>query len=126
MIPMCDDQEDTRARACPAYGPGRTAVPKATQGWDNAKKVNGSRRHIAVDTTGLVLDVVITAASVQDRQAARPLLENTHRACRRVRLVWAEAGYAGTLAAWAQDLHMTRGERCLLRLPSFRRLRRTR
>ena len=82
-------------------------VPKATRGWDNAKKVNGRKRHIAVDTTGLVLDVVITPASVQDRQGARPLLWNTHRACRRVRLVWADAGYSGKLAAWAQTLKMT-------------------
>jgi hypothetical protein len=35
--------------------------------------------------------VVITAASVQERQAARPLLWNTRRACRHVRLVWADA-----------------------------------
>jgi cell wall-associated NlpC family hydrolase len=41
-------------------------MPKATRGWDNAKKVHGRKRHIAVDTTGLVPDVVITAASVQD------------------------------------------------------------
>jgi transposase len=37
----------------------------------------------------------------------RPLLWNTHRACRRVRLVWADAGYAGQLAAWAATLKMT-------------------
>ena len=43
-------------------------VPRASRGWDNAKKVNGRKRHIAVDVMGLVLDVVITAASVQDRQ----------------------------------------------------------
>ena len=49
-------------------------VPKASRGWDNAKKVNGRKRHIAVDATGLVLAVVITAASVQDRDAVRPLL----------------------------------------------------
>ena len=59
------------------------------------KKVNGRKRHIAVDTTGLLLAVVITAASIQDRDAARPLLQNLHRACRRVRLVWADAGYTG-------------------------------
>jgi transposase len=52
-------------------------VPRASRGWDAAKKVNGRKRHIAVDTTGLVLDVVITPASVQDRQGARPLLWNT-------------------------------------------------
>jgi transposase len=83
-------------------------VPKASRGWDNAKKVNGRKRHIAVDVTGLVLDVVITAASVQDRDAARPLLWNTRRACRGVRLVWADAGYhASKLTAWAAALKMT-------------------
>jgi len=83
-------------------------VPKATRGWDNAKKVNGRKRHIAVDTTGLLLAVVITAACVQDRDAARPLLWNLRRACRRVRLVWADAGYAaGKLATWAAALRLT-------------------
>jgi transposase len=82
-------------------------VPKASRGWDNAKKVNGRKRHIAVDTTGLVLDVVITPASAQDRQGARPLLWNTHRACRKVRLVWADAGYTGKPVAWATTLKMT-------------------
>jgi transposase len=50
---------------------------------------------------------VITAASVQDRAGARPLLWNLHRACRRVRLVWADAGYTGKLAAWATAMTMT-------------------
>jgi transposase len=50
---------------------------------------------------------VITAASVQDRQAARPLLWNLHRACRKVRLVWADAGYTGKLATWAAKQKMT-------------------
>src|SRR5690348_1787044 len=76
-------------------------VPKASRGWDAAKKVNGRKRHIAVDVTGLLLAVVITAASVQDRDAARPLLWNLHQTCRRVRLVWADAGYTGKLASWA-------------------------
>jgi transposase len=82
-------------------------VPKATRGWDNAKKVNGGKRHIAVDAMGLLLAVVITAASVQDRDAARPLLWNLHRACRRIRLIWADAVYAGKLATWAATLNMT-------------------
>src|SRR5690242_2201673 len=75
-------------------------VPRASRGWDAAKKVNGRKRHIAVDTLGLVLDVVITAASVQDRDGARPLLWNTRRACPRVRLVWADAVYNGKLNTW--------------------------
>ena len=76
-------------------------VPKASRGWDTAKKVNGRKRHIAVDTTGLLLEVLATAASVQDRDAARPLLFNLHRARRRVRRAWADGGYAGQLQPWA-------------------------
>ena len=85
-------------------------VPTATRGWDNAKKGkkgNGRTRHIAVDVTGLVLAVVITAASVQDRDAARPLRWNLHSACRRVRLIWADAGYTGKLTARATTTRMT-------------------
>ena len=78
-------------------------VPKASRGWDNAKKVNGRKRHIAVDTTGLLLEVLATPASVQDRDAARPLLFNLHRARRRVRRAWADAVYAGKLQPWAAD-----------------------
>jgi transposase len=76
-------------------------VPKASRGWDNAKKVNGRKRHIAVDTTGLLLEVLATPASVQDRDAARPLLFNLHRARRRIRRAWADSVYAGKLQPWA-------------------------
>lgn len=82
-------------------------VPRASRGWDNAKKVNGRKRHIAVDAMGLLLAVVITAASVQDRDAARPLLWNLHRASRHIRLIWADAVYAGKLSAWAASMKMT-------------------
>ena len=81
-------------------------VPRASRGWDNAKKVNGRKRHIAVDAMGLLLAVVITAASVQDRVAARPLLWNLHRTSCRVRLIWADAVYTGKLTAWAATMKM--------------------
>ena len=81
---------------------GADTVPRASRGWDNAKKVNGRKRHIAVDTLGLIITIVVTAASVQDRDAARPLIWNLHRAGRRVRLVWADGGYAGKLVTWAK------------------------
>jgi transposase len=82
-------------------------VPRASRGWDNAKKVNGRKRHIAVDAMGLLLAVVITAASVQDRDAARPLLWNLHRSSRHIRLIWADAVYTGKLSAWAASMKMT-------------------
>ena len=76
-------------------------VPRSSRGWDAAKKVNGRKRHIAVDTSGLLLEVLVTPASTQDRDAARPLLFNLHRARRRIRLAWADGGYAGKLLPWA-------------------------
>jgi transposase len=76
-------------------------VPRASRGFDAGKKVNGRKRHIAVDTLGLLLVVLVTAASVQDRDAARPLLWRLRVKLRRIRLVWADAGYAGKLVVWA-------------------------
>jgi transposase len=79
-------------------------VPKQSRGFDAGKKVNGRKRHIAVDTLGLLLAVVVTAASTQDRDAARPLLWRLRVAQRRLRLVWADAAYAGKLVVWAAVL----------------------
>jgi putative transposase len=62
---------------------------------------NGTKRHLAVDVLGLLLTVLVTAASVQDRDAARPLLWNLRRAFPSVKLAWADGGYAGKLVTWA-------------------------
>lgn len=81
-------------------------VARASRGWDNGKKVNGRKRHIAVDTLGLLLAVVVTPASVQDRDGARPLLWRLRAGSRHVRLAWADAGYAGKLVTWATALRL--------------------
>ena len=77
-------------------------VAKDSRGWDQAKKINGRKRHIAVDALGLIVAIVITAASVQDRAAARALLWRLRSGHRRIRLVWADSGYAGKLVTWAK------------------------
>lgn len=51
---------------------------------------------------GLLLAVVITAANVQDRDAAKLLLWRLRAAASTVTLVWADGGYAGKLITWAQ------------------------
>jgi transposase len=83
-------------------------VWRSSRGFDAAKKINGRKRHIAVDTLGLLICVLVTAANVQDRDGARPLLTKLIRGCGRIRLVWADAGYAGKLLDWAgQTLNVT-------------------
>ncbi|WP_051773293.1 IS5/IS1182 family transposase [Saccharothrix sp. NRRL B-16314] len=67
------------------------------------KKVAGRKRHIVVDTMGLLLAVLVTPASTQDRVAARSLLRRMRdTAGGRVALVWADGAYTGTLLDWAR------------------------
>jgi len=77
-------------------------VARSSRGYDAGKKVNGRKRHIAVDTIGLLLTILITAASVQDRDAAKPLLWNLRKAFPGLQLAWADGGYAGKLITWAK------------------------
>ncbi len=76
-------------------------VGAQTRGFDGGKKINGRKRHIAVDTLGLLLAVVVTAASVQDRDGACPLLAALRERFSTLTLVWADGGYAGRLVIWA-------------------------
>jgi putative transposase len=69
-------------------------VASGSRGYDAGKKINGRKRHIAVDTIGLLLTVLVTAAGVQDRDGARPLLWNLRKAFRTVKQAWADSGYA--------------------------------
>jgi transposase len=79
-------------------------VAQSSRGFDAGKKVNGRKRHIAVDTLGLLVCVLVTAASVQDRTAARDLLTRMRGVCPTIRHLWADSGYTGTLLAWARSL----------------------
>ena len=83
-------------------GQGRRDRRRGQRGFDAGKKVKGRKRHIAVDMIGLLLAVLVTAASVQDRDAAKPLLWNLRKAFPSVRLAWADGGYAGKLVIWAK------------------------
>lgn len=78
-------------------------VAKASRGYDAGKKVNGRKRHIVVDTIGLLLIVLVTGAEVQDRNGARLALWALPACFASISLIWADAGYAGKLVTWAQQ-----------------------
>jgi len=83
-------------------------VGKASRGYDARKKIEGRKRHLTVDVMGLIFCVMVTAASVHDRDGARPLLWRLAAAFRTISLVWADGGYAGKLVTWAAGtLHRT-------------------
>lgn len=98
-------------RAAPSAGIIDSASVKAAEtvgrnsrGFDAGKKINGRKRHIATDTLGLLVCVLVTTANVQDRNAARDLLTRVRRLCPTIRHLWADSGYTGTLLAWAKTI----------------------
>jgi transposase len=81
---------------------GADTVGKNSRGYDAGKKVNGRKRHVVTDTLGLLVVVLVTAASVQDRDGGRGVLARAKMAMPSITLVWADGGYAGKLVAWIQ------------------------
>ena len=84
-----------------SVGQGRGHVGAATSGFDGGKKIKGRKRHVAVDSNGWLLAVLVTAASVQDRDAGHRLVALLRERYSTITLVWADGGYAGRLVAWA-------------------------
>jgi putative transposase len=82
----------------------KTTETPGVRGYDAGKKVNGRKRHLLVDTLGLVLMVVVHAANIQDRDGARLLLEKARGRFPRLRLIWADGGYTGKLVDWVKTL----------------------
>ncbi|MFQ6395863.1 transposase [Nocardia sp. KC 131] len=76
---------------------GADTVATGITGYDAAEKTKGRKRHIATDTTGLLLPVVVTAACIQDRDAAHRLLAAVCARFATITLVFADGGYAGRL-----------------------------
>lgn len=81
-----------------------TSVPATSQGTDNAKKIVGRKRSIVTDTLGLLLAVLVTAASVQDSVAGTQLLDQVAAAQPGIRKVWVDGGYRKHFAEHAATL----------------------
>ena len=71
-----------------------------SRGFDGGKLVNGRKRHAVVDTLGLLIAVIVTAADIGDRAAAQVLLAQVAAAHHRLALVWADGGYTGSLVEY--------------------------
>jgi transposase len=83
---------------------GADTVPGASAGYDAGKKTKGRKRHIAVDTLGLLLAIVVTSAAIQDRDGAHRLLVALRARFGTVSRIWADGGYAGRLLPWAKKV----------------------
>ncbi|MGK4585969.1 IS5 family transposase [Kitasatospora sp. HPMI-4] len=68
-----------------------------SRGFDGGKLINGRKRHVVVDTLGLLLAVTVTPADIGDRTAAKALLAQVADAHHLLDLIWADGGYTDGL-----------------------------
>ena len=73
-------------------------------GYDAGKKINGRKRHMLVDTLGLVLGLVVTPANCPEREGAQQLFSQITGWFPRLRKIWADGGYTGeAFEKWVND-----------------------
>jgi putative transposase len=78
-------------------------VVNRQRGYDGGKKVRGRKRHLLVDTEGLVLKAKVHSAKVPDQEGLKLLLESARAEVSRLKHLWLDAGYEGTGKRWAEE-----------------------
>jgi transposase len=93
------ERRDHRQSERQERGKGGTGIDPA--GYDAGKKVKGKKRHILVDTLGLILAAHVHPASIQDRDGALPLLKEARRLFPFIERIFADGAYQGATTAAA-------------------------
>lgn len=73
------------------------------RGYDAGKRVKGLKRHIIVDTLGLLMAIVVHTADIQDRDGAKLVLEKLRYKFPRLRIIYADGGYTGKLVEYVAN-----------------------
>jgi putative transposase len=81
----------------------KTTGVGGVRGYDGAKKLSGRKRHVLVETQGLVARVRVHAADIQDRAAVPLLLAGVREEFPRLQHVWVDLGYTGTGKRWIEE-----------------------
>jgi transposase len=81
----------------------RTTEQGGPHGYDGGKKINGRKRHVLVDTLGLLLQVVVHPANIQDRDGARLVLAGLGQRFPRLAHLWTDQAYTGPLLDWIKQ-----------------------
>lgn len=84
----------------------KTTEQGGLRGFDGGKLINGRKRHIVVDTLGLLLVVVVHAANIQDRDGAKLVFRKRIGHLPRLQKVWADGAYGGQLLDWVKQRFM--------------------
>lgn len=98
----------------------RSSPQGGTTGYDAGKKVKGRKRHLLVDALGLLLAVSVTAASVQDRDGAHPVIAAAMAKYPHIKTLFVDSGYAGQCAQTVSQSHALNVE--VVRHPANKRV----
>jgi putative transposase len=79
-----------------------TEVGGEERGYDGAKKIKGRKRHLLVDTQGLVLKAKVHGVGITDRDRIKPLLEHAKDRFPRLSHLWLDGGYKGKSKDWIE------------------------
>jgi transposase len=81
----------------------KTTMVGGPRGYDGGKKVNGRKRHLLVDTQGLIIRAVVHPADILDRHGAKLLLAPLQGRLPRLQHIWADSAYSGQVRAWIES-----------------------
>ena len=81
----------------------KTTEKGGIRGYDGGKKISGRKRHLLVDTEGLVIGVAVQEANIADRDGAKLLVEKVGDQLPRMEKVWADRGYNGKIGEWIKE-----------------------
>lgn len=84
----------------------KTTEVGGERGYDGGKKITGRKRHIVVDTLGLILAVVVHSAAAQDYDGARSVMMRLRDRFTRLKVIWADSAYGRNgLPAWVAEVY---------------------
>ena len=101
----------------------KTTEKGDARGYDGGKKISGRKRHLLVDTEGLVIVAAVHEANIADRDGAKLLLAKIGEGLPRMEKVWADRGYNGNVGEWIKErlgwtLEIVRPPRRWVRVPA--------
>jgi putative transposase len=82
----------------------KTTMVGGPRGYDGGKKVNGRKRHLLVDTQGLIIRATVHPADIPDRDGAKLLLAPLQGQLPRLQHLWADGAYHGKASTWIQSI----------------------
>jgi transposase len=79
-------------------------VGREQRGYDGGKKLHGRKKHLPVDTEGLILSAKVHSAKIPEQDGLKMLLESARAGVSHLKHLWLDAGYEGRVERWAEEV----------------------